>query len=333
MDAEKILGELKKGIYRSVYFLSGEEPYYIDQISDYIENNALDDAGKAFNQVILYGKEIDFKQVIDNARQYPMMAQRRVVIVKEAQEMRSLTQLQSYIEQPSPQTVLVINHKFKKLDKRTGFAKAIKKHATLLETKKIYDNQLPAYIQQIAKEKKLNIEPKATSLLAEYIGTDLSKINNEIGKLNLRLSEGDTITPQHIQDFVGISKDYNIFELQNALGKRDRAKAFRIVEYFASNEKKNPLIVSINSLYNYFTKVWQTQSLSSLDDRTLASRIGVFSSYFMKDYRLAARNYRQDKLKEILVDLQEYDGFSKGVNRRNPVQGDLLKELVFKILK
>ncbi len=332
MEASKILGDLKKGIYHPVYFLSGEEAYYIDLISNYIEEHALDEGGKAFNQVILYGKEVDFKAVVDNARQFPMMAERRVIIVKEAQEMRSLNQLQSYVENPSEQTVLVINFKHKKFDKRTKFAQAVKAKSILLETKKIYENKLPGYIQQIVQEKNLKISPKAVSLLAEYIGTNLSKINNELGKLDLRLEDGETITPEHIQEYVGISKDYNIFELQNALGKRDKAKSFRIVEYFAANEKKNPLIVSINSLYNYFTKVWQTQSLSTMDDRSLATKIGVFSSFFMKDYRLAARNYSKDKLKAILLDLQEYDGYSKGVDRRNPVQGDLLKELVFKIL-
>jgi DNA polymerase-3 subunit delta len=332
LDATQILKDLKAGQYKSVYFLSGEEPYYIDQVSDFIEEHVLDEGGKAFNQVILYGKEIDFKTIVDNARQFPMMAPYRVIIVKEAQEMRSINSLQSYIENPSDQTILVINYKYKKLDKRTGFAKALKQNAVLLETKKIYDSQLPAYIDQIVKDKGLKIDHKATSLLAEYIGTDLSKINNEVEKLNLRLQKGETIDSQHIQDYVGISKDYNIFELQNALGRKDKAKSFQIVEYFASNEKKNPLIASINSLYTYFTKVWQTQSMSTLDDRSLASKIGVFSSFFMKDYRLAARNYTPKKIQSILLDLQEYDGFSKGVDRRNPNQGDLLKELVFKIL-
>lgn len=332
MEAAQILSELKSGNYKPVYFLSGEEPYYVDQISNYIEENVLDEGEKSFNQVILYGKEIDFKAVVDNARQFPMMAPYRVIIVKEAQEMRSLNGLQSYIENPSPQTILVINFKYKKLDKRTGFAKALKGKAVLLETKKIYDNQLPGYIDQIVKSKGLKIAPKATSLLADYIGTNLSKINNEIEKLDLRLNDGETINAQHIQDYVGISKDFNIFELQAALGKKDKAKSFQIVEYFAANEKKNPLIVSINALYGYFTKVWQTQSLSTMDDRSLASKIGVFSSFFMKDYRLAARNYTPRKIQEILLDLQEYDGFSKGVDRRNPNQGDLLKELVFKIL-
>lgn len=332
MDATQILKDLKDGIYRPIYFLSGEEPFYIDQVSNYIEHHILDEGGKAFNQVILYGKEVDFKTIVDNARQFPMMAPYRVVIVKEAQEMRSLNNLQSYIENPSEQSILVLNYKYKKLDKRTGFAKALKKKAVLLETKKIYDNQLPGYIDQIVKANGLKIDARANNLLAEYIGTDLSKINNEIEKLNLRLEKGETINSQHIEDYVGISKDYNIFELQNALGKRDKIKSFQIAEYFASNEKKNPLIASINSLYSYFTKVWQTQSLSTLDDRSLASKIGVFSSFFMKDFRLAARNYSPDKIRSILLDLHQYDAYSKGVDRRNPNQGDLLKELIFKIL-
>ncbi len=332
MDATQILSDLKAKKYHPVYFLSGEEPYFIDQISDFIEDNILDEGEKAFNQVVLYGKEIDFKAVVDIARQFPMMASYRVIIVKEAQEMKTINNLQSYIENPSPQTILVINYKYKAMDKRTGFAKAVKANAVLLETKKLYDNQLPGYIEQVVKTKGLKIEPKAVSLLAEYIGTDLSNINNEINKLELRLDKGATIDPQLIQDYVGISKDYNIFELQNALGVKDKDKAFRIVNYFAANEKKNPLIVSIGSLYNYFTKVWLTQSLFSLDDRTLAGRVGVYSAFFMKDYRTAAKNYHPVKLKEILVTLQEYDGYSKGIDKRNPEDGELLKELVFKIL-
>ncbi|WP_235299445.1 DNA polymerase III subunit delta [Portibacter marinus] len=332
MDASHILKELKDEKFHPIYFLSGEEPFYIDQVSNYIENNVLDEAAKAFNQVILYGKEIEFKAVIDNARQFPMMASRRVIIVKEAQEMRSIQQLQSYVESPSPTSILVLCYKHKKLDKRTTFHKALKKNAVVLETKKVYDNQLPAHIQQMVAAESLKIEPKAVSLLAEFVGTDLSKLNNEVKKLGMRLDVGQTITSRHIQEFVGISKDYNIFELQNALGKRDKVKAFRIVEYFAANEKKNPIIISINSLYSYFTKVWQTQSMGSLDDRTLASKIGVFSSYFMKDYRIAARNYQSDKIRQILLDLQEYDGYSKGINRKNIDQGDLLRELTFKIL-
>lgn len=332
MDATQILSDLKAKKYQPVYFLSGEEPYFIDQISDYIEDHVLNEGEQAFNQVVLYGKEIDFKAVVDNARQFPMMASYRVIIVKEAQEMKTINNLQSYIENPSPQTILVLNYKYKSLDKRTGFAKAIKSNAVLLETKKLYDNQLPGYIEQVVKTKGLKIEAKAVSLLAEYIGTDLGNINNEINKLALRLEKGEMIDPQLIQDYVGISKDYNIFELQNALGIKDKEKAFRIVNYFAANEKKNPLIVSISSLYNYFTKVWLTQSLFSLDDRTLAGRIGVYSSFFMKDYRIAAKNYHPSKLKNILVTIQEYDGYSKGIDKRNPEDGELLKELVFKIL-
>lgn len=333
MDAKQILAELKSGNYKPIYFLSGEEPYFIDQVSQYIEQNVLDEGGKAFNQVVLYGKEVDFKAIVDNARQFPMMASHRVIIVKEAQEMRTINQLQSYVENPSEQTILVLNYKHKKVDKRTGFYKAIKKNAVLLETKKLYDNQLPGYINQIVKEHGLNIDHKAVNLLAEFVGTDLSKIHNEVEKLNLRLEKGSTINDQMIQDYVGISKEYNIFELQNALGKKDAPKAFRIVDYFASNEKKNPLIVSINSLFSYFTKVWLTQSLGSLNDQELAKRIGVYSSFFVKDYRLAARNYPPRKVQEVLLTLQKYDGYSKGIDRRNPNQGELLKELVFQILR
>ncbi len=332
MEADQIILELKAQKYKPVYFLSGEEPYFIDLVSDFIEEKVLDEGEKAFNQVVLYGKEIDFKTVIDNARQFPMMSRYRVIIIKEAQELKTINNLQSYIDNPSPQTILVINYKYKTIDKRTALAKSLKNKAVVLETKKLYDNQLPGYIEQTVKQNGLKIDYKATALLAEFVGSDLSSINNEISKLALRLEKNETISAQLIQDYVGISKDYNIFELQNALGKKDGATAFRIVNYFASNEKKNPLIVSINSLFGFFTKIWLTQSMASMDDRSLANKIGVYSSFFMKDYRLAAKNYPPQKIKEILLTLQEYDGYSKGVDRRNPDQGELLKELVFKIL-
>lgn len=332
MEANQILSELKAKKYNPVYFLSGDEPYFIDQISDYIEDNILDEAEKAFNLVVLYGKETDFKTIVDNARQFPMMSRYRVIIIKEAQEMKTITNLQSYLENPSPQTILVINYKYKKIDKRTGFAKALKSGAVVLETKKLYDNQLPGYIEQLVKVKGLKIDPKAVSLLAEYIGTDLANMNNEVNKLALSLEKGGVINSTLIEEYVGISKDYNIFELQDAFGKRDGAKVFRIVNYFASNEKKNPLIVSISSLFSYFTKVWLTQSLFSMDDASLARRIGVYSAFFMKDYRIAAKNYNPQKLKDILITLQEYDGYSKGIDRRNPNDGELLKELAYKIL-
>jgi len=334
MTFSELLKNLKAKKYQPVYFLHGPEPYFIDVISNYIETTVLSEGEKAFNQTVLYGKEVDFKQVVDAARRYPMMASHQVVLVKEAQEMRSLKGLQTYIEKPLTSTILVICHKHKKFDSRTKFGKSVNKNAVVLASKKLYDNQLPDWISSYLREWGFSIEPAATNLMAEYLGTNLAKVANELDKLAINLPAKTTITTQHIQENIGISKDYNIFELQKALGQRQITKANRIVLYFSSNPRKNPLVMMVYSLYSYFSKIYSLHFLKNASEQTILKNLKLRSAYFLKDYRLTARYYNRVQTEEVLSLLKEYDLKSKGVNFNNAYlhEGELMKELVWKIL-
>ena len=332
MTHTDILKALKSKDYKPIYVLHGEESYFIDLIADYIEQTMLEEHEKAFNQLIVYGKEADSKSLIDSASRYPMMAPRQLLMLKEAQEMKTLSDLKLYVDKPVPTTVLVICHKYKKLDMRTAFAKALKKNAVIFESKRLYDNQVPAWIGDYLKQKKFGISPEATRLVAEYLGTNLSKIANELDKLAINLPQGSKISEQNIQDQIGISKDYNVFELQNALGQRNVLKANRIVNYFISNPKKNPFVVVIGTLYNFFSKVYMMHFLKTSPDREVASTLKLRSDYFLKDYKLASRNYKPQKTKEVIAILREYDLRSKGVNNDSTPSGELLKEMVWRIL-
>ena len=334
MTFQALLKDLKAKKYQPVYFLHGAESYFIDAISNYIETKVLSEGEKAFNQTVLYGKEVDFKQVVDAARRYPMMASHQIVLLKEAQEMRSLKSLQTYIEKPLASTILVICHKHKKFDSRTKFGKAVNKNAVVLEAKKLYDNQLPDWIRSYLKGKGFAIEPAATHLMSEYLGTDLAKVVNELDKLAINLPAKTTITAQHIQENIGISKEYNVFELQKALGQRQVTKANRIVQYFSSNPRKNPLVLMVNSLYSYFSKIYSLHFLKNASEQDILKNLKLRSAYFLKDYRLTARYYNRAQTEAVLALLREYDLKSKGVNFNNAYmhEGELMKELVWKIL-
>ncbi|MEM6316692.1 MAG: DNA polymerase III subunit delta [Bacteroidota bacterium] len=329
-----ILNDLKKKQYQPVYFLHGNEAYFIDAISDYIEKNVLSDGEKSFNQTILYGKEVDFKQVVDTARRYPMMAPYQVVILKEAQEMRTLKELAAYVEKPAATTILVICHKHKRFDGRSKFGKLLKKQAVFFEAKKLYDNQLPDWIYNYLQEKGLTIKPAAMALVAEYLGTDLSKVVNELDKLAINLPKGTNITAQHIQNNIGISKDYNVFELQKALGQKQVTKVNRIVKYFGANPRKNPMVMLVGSLYNYFSKIYMLHSLKNLGDQDIQKALKLSSSFFLREYRNSARNYPRPKTEKVLSILKEYDLKSKGVdnNTMNNPDSELMKEMVWRIL-
>ena len=323
---QNIISELKAKKYAPIYLLHGDEPYYIDMITSFIENNVLSEGEKAFNQAILYGKEIEFKQVVDEARQFPMMAPFRVVIVKEAQDMRTLTKLESYFENPSPQSIVVIAHKHKKVDKRTKFAKNADKNGVVLESKKIYDNQLPGWITDHCKSKKISIEYEASLLLADYLGTDLSKVSNELDKLMLNV-KGKTITVDDIQEYVGISKDFNVFELQKAIGNKDTEKIFRILQYFSENEKSHPLPLILGNLYNYFSKLYITIYNLKTPDQKLQKLIGLPTPYFVKEYKSSAKNLGYQKIRTAFLALHKADLESKGVGARNKNAKAILTEL------
>ncbi len=332
MTYQNIISDLKKGNYKPIYFLHGEEAYYIDAISKYIEKHALTEAEKAFNQIVLYGKDIDFKNVIDNARQFPMMANRRVVIIKEAKDMKGMDMLASYFEKPSDQTVLVIAHKHKKLDGRSKLAKVIKKNAVVFESKPVRDYKIAEWISNYVREQGYSIDGKSSMLLGEYLGTDLSKITNEITKLTVNLEKGNTIDANLIHDKIEISKDFNIFELQNALGKKDTAKSFLITDYFTKNIKKHPLVMLNGSLYNYFVKVLLTAKNINKSDQEIASKIKLPNAFFVKDYKVAARNYNLSSLVKIFDYIKDADARSKGIGNRSTPPEAILTELVYKIL-
>ena len=331
MNFEQILNDLKNKIYYPVYFLAGEESYYIDEISDYIEKHVLTDIEKEFNQTVIYGRETDVLSIISNAKRYPMMANYQVVIVKEAQEIKNIDELLPYIENPLDSTLLVINYKYKKIDKRKSFYKQVDKKGVLFESKKLYDNKIAGWINNYVKEKGYDITPKASAMLTEFLGTNLSKVVNEISKLILNVPENATINDELVERNIGISKDFNVFELQKAIGSKNVLKANQIGNYFAANPKENHLIKTVSILYGYFTKLMILHQLTDKSRNNIASALSV-SPFFVQDYQMAARNYSLQKLIKIIDLLKEYDLKSKGVNNISISDGELLKELLFKIL-
>ncbi len=334
MNYDDILRDIKAGKFHPIYCLHGEEPYFIDLIEAAIEAEALSEAERSFNQVILYGKDAEPLTLLDQLRRYPMMSARQVVILREAQEMKGLNDLSSYAENPTPTTIFVICHKHKKLDMRTRLGKALAAKALVFESKKLYDNQLPDWIATYCKTQQRAIEPTAAALLAEYLGNDLAKIANELNKIALNLPAGGTITPAHVEEFVGISKEYNVFELQRAFAHRDKARIARMEQYFAANLRKNPLIGTIASLYNYFSKVYMLHFLPNASDAEIARTLELRSDFFVKEYKTAARNYTRPQLEHILHLLHLYDLRSKGVQTDTTHTGEeaLMRELFFRML-
>ncbi|HOZ90094.1 MAG TPA: DNA polymerase III subunit delta [Bacteroidia bacterium] len=345
---EKIISDLKAKVYKPVYFLTGEEPYFIDAITDYIANHVLDESEREFNQSILYGKDIDTMRIISEAKRFPMMADKQVLIIKEAQEIKDLEKttkvtvgnkkkeeeinlLEEYVKNPQPTTILVICYKYKKLDGRKSLGKSLDKYSVLYTSAKLYDNALPGWIEKLAKSQHLSIAPQASSLMAEYLGSDLSRIANEIEKLKINLRGRKEIQIDDVQNFIGISKDYNVFELQKAIGKRDVVKSNRIIGYFAANPKENPFVFVMANFYSYFSKLLLYHGSPDKSEFGLARAIGV-NSFFVKDYELAARIYTPEKLRRIIGFLREYDLKSKGVESGDVGTGELMKELLFKIL-
>jgi DNA polymerase-3 subunit delta len=354
-EVNQILLDINRKIFKPIYFLCGEEAYYIDVIADKLEASVLDEGEKEFNQTIVYGKEIDLASILSQAKQFPMMSEYQVVIVKEAQNIKELNksaggddedggsakesksasnasaQFLHYIQNPQPTTILIFCYKYKTLDKRGAIAKAIQKHAVYFESKPLYDNQIPEWINGYIKDINYTINPKASFLLSEFLGNDLSKIANEINKLVINLKPGSEITADLVQDNIGISKDYNVFELQDALAKKDVLKANRIVNYFAANEKEHPTIMTLTLLFSYFSKVLRFHFLADKSKFKAASALGV-NPFFVDGYAKAAANYNTGKLKNIFTYLKECDLKVKGVDNPSTSNGELLKELVFKIL-
>jgi DNA polymerase-3 subunit delta len=324
---DAILKEVKKGNVQPVYFLHGDEPFFLDELVAFFEGNILTEEEKAFNLIMLYGKDIDHKYIVDEARQYPLMASRRLVIVKEAQDLKTFNELQSYIEKPNPSTVLVLCYKHKKLDKRSKISKVLESRSVVFESKKIYDNQTAGWIKGFIHDKGHKISEVAAETLAAYIGPDLSRLSNEIDKILINQDKGKEIQVEEIKEQVGISKDFDVFELQKALGERNFGKANLIFRYFMQNPNANPSVLVLSSLYNYFNKVYIVQSHAGMNDQDLAKITGV-SPFFLKEYRLAARKYSKNALHNIFSILKQADQSSKGIGARNTGDASIYKDLL-----
>lgn len=328
----QLITDIKGGKIAPIYFLMGEEAYYIDVISDYIESYVLQEEEKGFNQMVLYGKEVSIQDIVSNSKRYPMMAERQVIIVKEAQNLtKTIEQLLEYAKNPQPTTVLVFNYKYKTLDKRKTLYKALSKTAVVFESKKIYEDKIPNWIQSFLKSKQISITPKAALMLTEFLGTDLSKIANELNKLEIVVGAKKEITPELIEENIGISKDFNNFELQKALGNLDHKKAYQIVYYFAQNPKQHPFVLTISILYMYFSKLMTLHTVRDRNPSTIAKALGV-NPYFVNDYIAVSRNFPMKRISGVLETLRTYDTKSKGVGA-NLSPKDLYNELVYNILK
>ncbi len=328
---QSILNEIKSGKIHPIYFLMGEESFFIDQISSFIETSVLDETQRGFDQTVLYGKDTSIDEIVSSAKRYPMMATRQVVIVKEAQNLsRTIEQLLPYANNPQQTTTLVFCYKYKSIDKRKALYKALSKAHVVFESNKIYDSKIPSFISGVLQKRNIKITPKASYLLADFLGNDLSKISNELEKLQLVIGNDDTITPELIQKNIGISKDFNNFELQKAIAQLNRKKAYQIVHYFSENQKQHPMVVTVATLYSFFTKLMTLHTVTDRNPKTLSRAIGV-SPYFLDDYVSAAKNFPMRRISGVFQTLRIMDTKSKGVDASLKPK-DLYNELVFRIL-
>ncbi|KZE77998.1 DNA polymerase III subunit delta [Myroides marinus] len=332
MDQVKdIIKDIKAGKAAPIYFLMGEEPYYIDKISEYIEDNVLTEEEKGFNQMVLYGRDVTIQDIVSNAKRFPLMAEKQVVIVKEAQELaRTIDQIESYAEQVQPSTVLVFCYKYKTLDKRKKVYKTIEKNGIIFESKKLKEYQIDAWIKKLLTGKGYAIDPKASAMLVEFLGTDLSKIANELDKLALVIPKGVQITADVVEKNIGISKDFNNFELIKAIVDRNQLKAYKIANYFAQNPKNNPIVLTMGLVYSYFSKLLLYHGLKDKSPSNVMKQLKV-SQYAIKDYEVGFRIYKMKQVSVIISHLKDVDLKSKGVGAQAMPQGDLLKEMLIKI--
>jgi DNA polymerase-3 subunit delta len=331
MSVEKILQQWKNKQFRPVYWLEGEEPYFIDVLLDYAENKLLTPAEAEFNLSIFYGKDADVSDIINACRRYPMLAERQVVILREAQMMRDAEALLPYIEKPQPSTVLVVAYKDKKLDGRKQLAKVIAKSAELLSTKKLYENQLPAWVEQMVEAQGLSIEPRAQEMLVNHIGNDLSRLYNETVKLAVNLGGRKKITADDIEEFIGVSKEFNVFELQAAFGKKNLSKTMQIIQYFDANPKAGPIQMILPALFNFFSKVYMLYAMRGADPQNVANHLGI-KPYFLKDYQESSQRYTYDQIERALLLLHQYNLRMVGIGDAGSTDADLMKELAVKIM-
>jgi len=333
MSAEKILSEFKKKNFKPIYWLEGDEPFFIDEIINYAEHNILSESEANFNLSVFYGKDADWAAVVNACRRYPMFSEKQVVILKEAQQMRDsdLEKLESYIENPLSSTIFVASYKDKKLDARKKFTKIVKAKGEVLTTKKIYDNQLPEWVNGMVIQHGLSITHKAVAMVVNNIGNDLNRIKNEIEKLSVNLNGRKSITEDDIERFIGVSKEYNVFELQNAIASKNLSKAIKIIQYFEKNPKAAPIQLVLPALYGFFSKTYTVLSVNSNDDRTVAAALGI-NPFVVKDYMLAAKNYQLNGVEKVLLLLHHYNLRSVGIKDNNTSDAELLKEMIVKMI-
>ena len=331
MSAEKIIGEWKKKRFKPIYWLEGEEDYYIDQIVHYAEHEILTEAEAGFNLTVFYGKDANWADIINACRRYPMFSERQVVLLKEGQQMKDIDKLEPYIENPLSSTIFVVSYKEKKVDGRTSLSKTLKKQAEVLTTKKMYESQLPEWTNELVKSKGFTIDIKALTLIVDHIGNDLSRISNEVEKLSVNLGTRTHITLDDIETYVGISKEYNPFELQSAIARRDLVRAMQIIQYFESNPKAGPIQLLLPTLYNLFSKTYMYFGVSSKDEKTVAAALGV-APYFVKDYINAAKMYGYEGVETALILLNHYNLRSIGVHDAGTSDASLMKEMVMKMI-
>jgi DNA polymerase-3 subunit delta len=328
---EQIITSIRNKVFHPIYFLMGEEAYFIDSITEMLEENVLEEDYRAFNQLVMYGRDVDVLTIANQARTYPMSGNYQLLIVKEAQDVKDIEKLEPYLANLPKSTILVINYKYKKIDGRKSFAKQIDKKGVLFESKKLYDNNIPDWINKYLQQKNYTISPKASQIMADFLGTDLHKVRNELEKLMISLPPKSRITDDEVERNVGISKDYNFFELQKALGSRDILKANRIVNYFGSNKKENPILKTVILIYNFYLKVLKYHYATDKSKNAVASVLGV-NPFFIGDYQEAAKNYSIAKIVDIIAVLREYDLKAKGYGSNSVDDSELYKELIFKIM-
>ena len=331
MSVEKIISDWKKGNFKPVYWLEGEEAYFIDKVVDYAEQQLLPESERSFNLSVFYGKDANWAEVMNACRRYPMFAEKQVVLLKEGQQMRDIEKLEPYFENPLSSTVFVVSYKEKKLDARKKMAKLIKEKGELVTVKKMYEREVPEWTSQLLKTKGLTISPKALTLLVDHIGNDLSRIENEIDKLRVNLGKRTGITEEDIEEYVGVSKDFNVFELQTALAAKDLSRSLRIIQYFEENPKAGPIQMVLPALYNYFSKVYMIYGAGTRDEKTISASLGI-NPYFVKDYLKTAQLYNYAGVEKMLLLLHQYNLKSVGVGSVNTSDGSLLKEMVVRIL-
>jgi len=334
MSAEKIIADWKQKKFRPLYWLEGEEPFFIDEVVDYAEHKILTESEASFNLTIFYGKDADWASVVNACMGYPMFGERKVVLLKEAQQMKDIDKLENYIQKPLSSTILVISYKDKKLDSRTKFSKAVKQHGELLSTKKIYESQLPEWTSEMISGFGLSITHNALLLLVDHIGNDLSRLKNEIEKISINLNNRKNITEDDIENYVGISKEFNVFELQDAISQKNLPKAIRIIQYFQSNPKAAPLQLILPTLYNYFSKIYTVAALNDHSENAL--KPFFYNNIFAAKQALTAvKNYGFSGAEKIVLLLHEYN--LKGIGINSAISGtaadaELLKELSVKII-